>query len=53
MSVDFVVTSLAIGSLERDPLLENTGRNRIPELWDRLAAANREWIHPGLLREPR
>jgi alpha-galactosidase len=40
---------LMIDALERDPLLENMDRDRIPELWDRLAAANREWIHPGLL----
>ena len=40
---------LMIGALERDPLLENMERDRIPEMWDRLAAANREWIHPGLL----
>lgn len=38
-----------IRALERDPLLENMERGRIPELWDRLAAANRDWIHPGLL----
>jgi alpha-galactosidase len=44
---------LMIGALERDPLLQNMDRDRIPEMWDRLAAANREWIHPGLLREPR
>lgn len=41
---------LMIRALERDPLLENMERDRIPEMWDRLAAANREWIHPGLLR---
>jgi alpha-galactosidase len=40
---------LMIGALERDPLLENMDGDRIPELWDWLAAANREWIHPGLL----
>ncbi len=44
---------LMIGALERDPLLENMDRDRIPEMWDRLAAANREWIHPGLLGPPR
>jgi len=44
---------LMIGALERDPLLQNMDRDRIPEMWDRLAAANREWIHPGLLRQPR
>jgi alpha-galactosidase len=41
-----------ISALERDPLLENMDRERIPEMWDRLAAANREWIHPGLLGSP-
>ncbi len=40
-------------ALERDPLLENMARDRIPEMWDRLAAANREWVHPGLLGPPR
>jgi alpha-galactosidase/6-phospho-beta-glucosidase family protein len=39
---------LMIEALERDPLLENMDRERIPEMWDRLAAANREWIHPDL-----
>lgn len=43
---------LMIGALERDPLLDNMERDRLSELWDRLAAANREWIHPGLLRSP-
>jgi alpha-galactosidase len=41
---------LMISALRRDPLLENMDRERIPEMWDRLAAANREWIHPRLLR---
>jgi alpha-galactosidase len=41
-----------IAALERDPLLENMERHRIPEMWDRLAVANREWIHPGLLGPP-
>ncbi len=40
---------LMIGALSRDPLLENMDRERIPELWERLAEANRMWIHPGLL----
>jgi alpha-galactosidase/6-phospho-beta-glucosidase family protein len=44
---------LMIAALERDPLLENMDRDRIPEMWDRLAAANREWVHPGLLGQPR
>ena len=44
---------LMISALERDPLLQNMDRGRIPELWDRLAAANREWVDPGLLRESR
>jgi alpha-galactosidase len=42
---------LMIEALERDPLLENMDRDRIPDLWDSLAAANREWIHPGLLQD--
>jgi alpha-galactosidase len=41
-----------IAALRRDPLLRNMERNRIPEMWDRLAEANREWIHPGLLPRP-
>lgn len=40
---------LMISALLRDPLLENMDREKIPEMWDRLAAVNREWIHPGLL----
>lgn len=40
---------LMIDALGRDPLLENMERDRIPELWDRLATANQEWVHPGLL----
>jgi alpha-galactosidase/6-phospho-beta-glucosidase family protein len=40
---------LMIRALSRDPLLENMDLELIPEMWNRLARANREWIHPGLL----
>jgi alpha-galactosidase/6-phospho-beta-glucosidase family protein len=56
---DVVDASLAgdrdrmIHALRRDPLLKNMDSGRIPELWDRLAARNRRFLHPGFFRRMR
>ncbi len=48
-SILILVDLLQLLPGSRDPLLENMDRERIPEMWERLAEANRMWIHPGLL----
>lgn len=41
--------ALMLRALGRDPLLRNMDAARLAEMWDRLARANAEWIHPGFL----
>jgi alpha-galactosidase len=42
--------ALMLDALGRDPLLKNMDAARLPELWDRLAERNREFIHPDFLK---
>jgi len=38
-------------ALDRDPLLGNMDRDKIPEMWDRLAEKHKAYLHPGFQKK--